>query len=206
MKYLKSKLFVSLFATLLIFGFCMAKPAQTQAAEVESANMARWMSICDNMASNIEKKHFVYSNSSTKKTYRAAAKKRRRSNCALYVSWCLQQYGAFKSGQTIYIRRGSSHIKKNFSRWNKKKVQVIRVNKRASRVKLKKGDVVLWNSIGHTNIYAGENSSGDRLWYDAGKSATYGHHSGSRFENIGKKTQGFLNSKKISYIIRIKGL
>ncbi len=206
MKYLKSKLFVSLFATLLIFGFCMAKPAQTQAAEVESANMARWMSICDNMASNIEKKHFVYSNSSTKKTYRAAAKKRRRSNCALYVSWCLQQYGAFKSGQTIYIRRGSSHIKKNFSRWNKKKVQVIRVNKRASRVKLKKGDVVLWNSIGHTNIYAGENSSGDRLWYDAGKSATYGHHSGSRFENIGKKTQGFLDSKKISYIIRIKGL
>ena len=206
MKYLKSKLFVSLFATLLILGFCMAKPAQTQAAEVESANMARWMSICDNMASNIEKKHFVYSNSSTKKTYRAAAKKRRRSNCALYVSWCLQQYGAFKSGQTIYIRRGSSHIKKNFSRWNKKKVQVIRVNKRASRVKLKKGDVVLWNSIGHTNIYAGENSSGDRLWYDAGKSATYGHHSGSRFENIGKKTQGFLVSKKISYIIRIKGL
>ena len=206
MKYLKSKLFVSLFATLLIFGFCMAKPAQTQAAEVESANMARWMSICDNMASNIEKKHFVYSNSSTKKTYRAAAKKRRRSNCALSVSWCLQQYGAFKSGQTIYIRRGSSHIKKNFSRWNKKKVQVIRVNKRASRVKLKKGDVVLWNSIGHTNIYAGENSSGDRLWYDAGKSATYGHHSGSRFENIGKKTQGFLDSKKISYIIRIKGL
>ena len=206
MKYLKSKLFVSLFATLLIFGFCMAKPAQTQAAEVESANMARWMSICDNMANNIEKKHFVYSNSSTKKTYRAAAKKRRRSNCALYVSWCLQQYGAFKSGQTIYIRRGSSHIKKNFSRWNKKKVQVIRVNKRASRVKLKKGDVVLWNSIGHTNIYAGENSSGDRLWYDAGKSATYGHHSGSRFENIGKKTQGFLDSKKISYIIRIKGL
>ena len=206
MKYLKSTLFVSLFATLLIFGFCMAKPAQTQAAEVESANMARWMSICDNMANNIEKKHFVYSNSSTKNTYRAAAKKRRRSNCALYVSWCLQQYGAFKSGQTIYVRRGSSHIKKNFSKWNKKKVQVIRVNKRASRVKLKKGDVVLWSSIGHTNIYAGENSSGDRLWYDAGKSSTYGHHSGSRFENIGKKTQGFLNSKKISYIIRIKGL
>ena len=81
-----------------------------------------------------------------------------------------------------------------------------RVNKRASRVNLKKGDVVLWNSMGHTNIYAGKNSSGERLWYDAGKSATYGHHSGSRFANIGKKTQGYLNSKKISYIIRIKGL
>lgn len=206
MKYLKSKLFIGLFATLLIFGFGMAKPAQVHAEEVESANMVRWMSICDNMANNIEKKHFVYSNSSTKSTYRAAAKRRKRSNCALYVSWCLQQYGAFKSGQTIYIRRGSSHIHKNFSRFNSKKVQVIRVNKRASRVNLKKGDVVLWNSMGHTNIYAGKNSSGERVWYDAGKSATYGHHSGSRFANIGKKTQGYLNSKKISYIIRIKSL
>lgn len=206
MKYLKSKLFISLFATLLIFGFGMAKPTQVHAEEVESANMVRWMSICDNMANNIEKKHFVYSNSSTKSTYRAAAKKRKRSNCALYVSWCLQQYGAFKSGQTIYIRRGSSRIHKNFSSFNSKKVQVIRVNKRASRVNLKKGDVVLWNSMGHTNIYAGKNSSGERVWYDAGKSATYGHHSGSRFANIGKKTQSFLNSKKISYIIRIKGL
>lgn len=205
MKYLKSKLFISLFATLLIFGFCMSKPAQVQAAEADSANMVRWMSICENMGNNIEKKHFVYSNSSTKNTYRAAVKKRKRSNCALYVSWCLQQYGAFKSGQTIYIRRGSSRINKNFKRWSSK-VQVIRVNKRASRVNLKKGDIVLWNSIGHTNIYAGENSSGDRLWYDAGKSATYSHRSGSRFENIGKKTQEYLNSKKISYIIRIKGL
>ena len=75
-----------------------------------------------------------------------------------------------------------------------------------SRVNLKKGDVVLWSGLGHTNIYAGKNSSGERLWFDAGKAATYGHHSGSRFNNIGKKTQGYLNSKTVSYIIRIKGL
>ena len=71
---------------------------------------------------------------------------------------------------------------------------------------VKKGDVVLWSGLGHTNIYAGKNSSGERLWFDAGKAATYGHHSGSRFNNIGKKTQGYLNSKTVSYIIRIKGL
>ena len=114
--------------------------------------------------------------------------------------------GALGSGQTFYIRRGSSSIRKNFGHWKKKKVQVIRVNKRASRVNLKKGDVVLWSGLGHTNIYAGKNSSGERLWFDAGKAATYGHHSGSRFNNIGKKTQGYLNSKTVSYIIRIKGL
>ena len=185
MKYLKSKLFTSLFATLLILSFCMAKPAQVHASNADSAKMARWMSICSSMADNIEKKHFVYSNGGTARTYNSAVKRSRRSNCALYVSWCLQKYGALGSGQTFYIRRGSSSIRKNFGHWKKKKVQVIRVNKRASRVNLKKGE---------------------RLWFDAGKAATYGHHSGSRFNNIGKKTQGYLNSKTVSYIIRIKGL
>ena len=180
MKYLKSKLFTSLFATLLILSFCMAKPA-------DSAKMARWMSICSSMADNIEKKHFVYSNGGTARTYNSAVKRSRRSNCALYVSWCLQKYGALGSGQTFYIHRGSSSIRKNFGHW-------------------KEGDVVLWSGLGHTNIYAGKNSSGERLWFDAGKAATYGHHSGSRFNNIGKKTQGYLNSKTVSYIIRIKGL
>ena len=202
----KSKLFTSLFATLLILSFCMAKPAQVHASNADSAKMARWMSICSSMADNIEKKHFVYSNGGTARTYNSAVKRSRRSNCALYVSWCLQKYGALGSGQTFYIRRGSSSIRKNFGHWKKKKVQVIRVNKRASRVNLKKGDVVLWSGLGHTNIYAGKNSSGERLWFDAGKAATYGHHSGSRFNNIGKKTQGYLNSKTVSYIIRIKGL
>ena len=147
MKYLKSKLFTSLFATLLILSFCMAKPAQVHASNADSAKMARWMSICSSMADNIEKKHFVYSNGGTARTYNSAVKRSRRSNCALYVSWCLQKYGALGSGQTFYIRRGSSSIRKNFGHWKKKKVQVIRVNKRASRVNLKKGDVVLWSDL-----------------------------------------------------------
>ena len=132
MKYLKSKLFTSLFATLLILSFCMAKPAQVHASNADSAKMARWMSICSSMADNIEKKHLVYSNGGTARTYNSAVKRSRRSNCALYVSWCLQKYGALGSGQTFYIRRGSSSIRKNFGHWKKKKVQVIRVNKRAS--------------------------------------------------------------------------
>lgn len=146
MKYLKSKLFTSLFATLLILSFCMAKPAQVHASNADSAKMARWMSICSSMADNIEKKHFVYSNGGTARTYNSAVKRSRRSNCALYVSWCLQKYGALGSGQTFYIRRGSSSIRKT-SDTGKEKVQVIRVNKRASRVNLKKGDVVLWSDL-----------------------------------------------------------
>lgn len=124
MKYLKSKLFTGLFATLLILSFCMAKPAQVQASKADSAKMARWMSICSSMADNIEKKHFVYSNGGTARTYNSAVKRSRRSNCALYVSWCLQKYGALGSGQTFYIRRGSSSIRKNFGHWKKKKYRL----------------------------------------------------------------------------------
>ena len=75
MKYLKSKLFTSLFATLLILSFCMAKPAQVHASNADSAKMARWMSICSSMADNIEKKHFVYSNGGTARTYNSAVKR-----------------------------------------------------------------------------------------------------------------------------------
>lgn len=200
MKYFKSRLFISIFAVLLTLGSALAAPAQAHAEE--SDNMDRWMSVCQKMADNIEKKHFVYGNGGIKKTYSSAVRSRRRSNCALYVSWCLQEYGALKSGQTFYYT-GSIH--KNFSHWSSK-VKVIRVNKRASRVNLQKGDIVLWRGMRHVNIYAGKSSSGKRLWYDCGKGSTYSHHSGSRFKNIGKKSLGYLNSKRVGYIIRIKNL
>lgn len=170
----------------------------------ENTNLNRWLKICENMGKNLKKKKFKYSNSGTRSTYKGALSSGKKSNCALYVSWCLQQYGALKKGRTFYVRSSGS-LKKNFGKWGKK-VKVIRVNKICSSADLQKGDVVCWAGIAHCNIYAGRNSSGDRLWYDAGKSATYSGRSGSRFENVGAKTQGYLDSKRISYIIRIKNL
>lgn len=170
----------------------------------ENTNLNRWLKICENMGKNLTKKKFKYSNSGTRSTYKGALSSGKKSNCALYVSWCLQQYGALKKGRTFYVRSSGS-LKKNFGKWGKK-VKVIRVNKTCSSADLQKGDVVCWAGIAHCNIYAGRNNSGDRLWYDAGKSATYSGRSGSRFENVGAKTQGYLDSKRISYIIRIKNL
>mgnify|MGYP001851791494 CR=1 FL=1 len=170
----------------------------------ENTNLNRWLKICENMGKNLKKKKFKYSNSGTRSTYKGALSSGKKSNCALYVSWCLQQYGALKKGRTFYVRSSGS-LKKNFGKWGKK-VKVIRVNKTCTSADLQKGDVVCWAGIAHCNIYAGRNNSGDRLWYDAGKSATYSGRSGSRFENVGAKTQGYLDSKRISYIIRIKNL
>lgn len=167
-------------------------------------NLNRWMSICEKIGNNLRKRKFKYGNSGTRSTYKAALSDGKRSNCALYVSWCLQEYGAIKKGRTFYVRSSGS-IKKNFKKWGKK-VKVIRMNQSGASANLEKGDVVCWAGIAHCNIYAGRNNSGERLWFDAGKSATYSGHSGSRFENVGAKTQSYLSSRRISYVIRIKDL
>lgn len=179
-----------------------AKPVAKAEKKDRETNLDRWLDVCETIGDNLKKRHFIYSNSRTKSTYKAALSRRKRSNCALYVSWCLQEYGALKSGQTFYVR-GSGSIRKNFRKWGSK-VKVIRVNKRCPSANLQAGDVVCWSGLAHVNVYAGKNKDGDRLWYDAGKAATYSGRSGSRYENVGAKQLSYLNSKRISYIIRIK--
>ncbi len=168
------------------------------------SNLSRWMDVCGDMLSNLKKYKFHYSNSRTKHTFSAAVRKSRRANCSLYVSWCLQQYGAIKKGQTFYVL-GSGSIHKNFSKWGSK-VKLIRVYKRCSRAKLQPGDVVCWQGSAHSNIYAGRNSSGKRVWFDGGKVATKGNSAGSRYSHTGKRSLGYLNNRTISYIIRIKNV
>ena len=175
---------------------------ETEKTEAES-NYDRWMDTCDTMLKNLKKKGFRYSNYGTKSSYKKAKSSRRVCNCALYVSWCLQEYGATDQGDTFYIRGGG--IRKRFS-WNKKKVKVMRVYKRASSAKLQPGDVCCWAGVPHVNIYAGKSSSGKKLWYDGGKVATRGNHNGSRYSKTGKRALGYLNHRRISYIIRIKDL
>lgn len=208
MRKIYSKLPIYIFALALTCSVLFFASMNTYAAETDTqttnTNLARWLDVCETMANNIEKRKFSYSNHGTRSTYAGAVSSGKKSNCALYVSWCLQEYGALKKGKTFYVRSSGS-LKKNFSKWGKQ-VKVIRVNKTCSSADLQIGDVVCWSGIAHCNIYAGRNGSGERLWYDAGKSATYSGHSGSRFENIGKKTQSYLDSKRISYIIRIKNI
>ncbi len=178
----------------------VAKDSKSSAADPTDA----WLALCKKIGKKIKKRSFIYSNSRTKKTWKAALSGSRRTNCALYVSWCLQEYGALKKGQTFYVR-GNGSIKKNFSAWGND-VQVIRVYKPCGSVKLQKGDVVCWSGIAHCNIYAGRSKSGNRLWYDAGKSATTGGRSGSRYKKVGARQVSYLDRRRISYIIRIKDL
>ncbi len=182
--------------------FVQAETAEKEEVQEEESNYDRWMDVCDTMLKNLKKYRFRYGNNGVKSTYKQGKARGRRCNCALYVSWCLQQYGAIDFGDKFYVK-GSGKLWRNF-RWDSDKVKVIRVYKRCSSTKLKPGDVVCWSGTAHANIYAGRSKSGKRLWYDGGKVATRGNHRGSRYSKTGKQAYGYLNRRRISYVIRIK--
>ncbi len=162
-----------------------------------------WLDACQKVGRNLTKHHFTYGNHS-KKTYKAALKSRRKSNCALFVSWCMQEYGVAKKGDVFWTKR-SGALSRRPKSW-KGKVQIIRINAKPSRAKLKAGDIVCWKGIAHTNIYAGRNSAGQRTWIDGGSMGTTRHGS-RRYVSADKiKVFNYLNKYKISYVIRIKGL
>ena len=203
---------LSTLAFVIAFGLLVFMPAvRTEAAAAPEAlstntpsNYDRWMGVCDQMLRNLKKYKFRYGNHGTKGTFAQAVNSKRRTNCALYVSWCLQQYGVTQPGDRFYVK-GSGKMKKNF-RWDSSKVSVYRVYRRCSSTKLQPGDVVCWSGSAHANIYAGKSASGEKLWYDGGKVATRGNRNGARYTKTGKKALGYLNHRKISYIVRIKDL
>lgn len=188
---------------LLMMVLLLAKP-EVSYAKMNVKNYNRWMKTCQTMLTNMKKYKFRYSNSGIKSYYKKAVRSARKTNCANYVSWCLQEYGALKRGKTFYVS-SSGKIRKNFGSWGSK-VKLIKVYKKCTSVKLQPGDVVCWKSASHVNVYAGRSKSGKRLWYDGGKVSTASNSNGSRYTNTKKRYYGYLNSRKISYIIRIKNL
>lgn len=194
---------LSIFVFLLLMSLTLAKPAEVKAA-TDNDNYQEWMNVCHNMLVNFKEHHFRYG-TRTKSSYESALKKKRRADCAHYVSWCLQQYGVLDKGDTFYVTSSGRLRKKGFHSFGSK-AKVIRVNRRCCKTDLQPGDVVCWKHPGHVNIYAGRSSSGKRLWYDGGKVSTKGNHSGSRYKNTHAKALGYLNRRSISYIIRIKNL
>ena len=64
--------------------------------------------------------------------------------------------------------------------------------------KLKAGDIVLWQNIQHTNVYAGSGK-----WYDGGRWSANGGK--TKFKTFGPVTISALNNKwKVWKILRVK--
>ena len=176
-------------------------PVTTQAkASDYTRDTEGWLDACQNVGKQMTKYKFSYGNGS-RSTLAASIRSGRRSNCASYVSWCLQEFGVLKKGQTFFTRRG--RVVKRFKSW-RGKVEIIPINQRAGSAKLKAGDIVGWKDITHTNIYAGENGRVEKLWLDGGSAATRRGRVRRYYCADKKKTYGYLNKHVISFVIRIK--
>lgn len=138
-------------------------------------------------------KTFKYSNSNSKTTW-TAAKKNKISNCARYVSWCLQAAGVLSSGKVIYYTTswkgsGVSQLKSS------SKVTVSYPKKKPSACGLKVGDICLFKN--HTMVYAGKNSKGQMLWWSGGSSDM-------KNKDVTKVVKTSYNTKPVYVLIRVK--
>ena len=125
----------------------------------------------------------------------STAQKKKTSNCATYVSYCLQRMGLLKAGQVFWCNNGKVNYKGKGAETQLKSVaKITHPNKAPKKCGLKKGDICGYSNPPHTQVFAGW-KNGNALWYSFGPS------------DIGKKLprkRGNYNSKKIETIIRLK--
>lgn len=128
-----------------------------------------------NLEIKMKENRFKYLGSSSLGSYENALATKKKTNCAQYVSWAMQDYGLLPKGKCIYLCKsikgaGASYIKKS------KEVTILYPKKKTKNLSLQPGDICgyQWGSIGanklHTMVYAGNDSSGNRLWYTMGPS------------------------------------
>lgn len=134
----------------------------------------------------------------------AGAKKKKVSNCASYVCYCLQQLNLLKAGQLFYCNKNSQVIFKGTGTKSQilKHYKLVKVEKTPDQYKdkLLPGDICFYRL--HTNIFAGINEDKKMVWWDAGKAGTNTKKTNGIFDNIHR----IINSKqKIVYILRWKG-
>ena len=149
---------------------------------------------------------FIYSNSGVSKSFDEALNGNRKSNCALLVSFALQDAGYLPPGKTIYYKDGlrgggASDIESNPN------LEVTYPDKEPRECGLKEGDVcgfmLSGGRVPHMAIFAGYSDDGDLLWYTGGRDATDKKtHLYESYEKIGPRTQHYYNEVQI--LIRVK--
>ena len=188
----------------MIVAVLAVKPVSVEAkASDYSQDIGGWLEACQKVGKDLTKYNFTYG-SHSKSTFAKSVKNGRKANCASYVSWCLQEFGVVGEGDTLYTKGGK--LVTRFDTWQRR-VKIIKVKKKAGKVtNLKPGDIVGWKDIVHMNIYAGENSYGEKLWLDGGSAATAPGRPRRYYRANQKLPYNYLDNHKISFIIRIKGL
>ena len=147
-----------------------AFPAEAATSSPSAYTYEDWKHSLNRVAENLEKDGFHYSVNGGKGSYRKSKEKRRVTNCAIYVSWALQDAGIIKKGQVFWIDKGGAiRGKRKTCITKNNKLKILHPHKKAKHAGLKKGDICGWDSHIHTAVYAGRDAKGRTLWYSAGR-------------------------------------
>lgn len=186
-----------------------AFPAEAATSSPSAYTYEDWKHSLDRVAENLEKDGFHYSVNGGKGSYRKSKEKRRVTNCAIYVSWALQDAGIIKKGQVFWIdKEGAIRGKRKTCITKNNKLKILHPHKKAKHAGLKKGDICGWDSHIHTAVYAGRDAKGRTLWYSAGRDGGV-KKNGKWYFKAGKtkaKVRAARYDGKIATVIRIRNL
>ena len=186
-----------------------AFPAEAVTSSPSAYTYEDWKHSLDRVAENLEKDGFHYSVNGGKGSYRKSKESRRVTNCAIYVSWALQDAGIIKKGQVFWIDKGGAiRGKRKTCITKNNKLKILHPHKKAKHAGLKKGDICGWDSHIHTAVYAGRDAKGRTLWYSAGRDGGV-KKNGKWYFKAGKtkaKVRAARYDGKIATVIRIRNL
>lgn len=186
-----------------------AFPAEAATSSPSAYTYEDWKHSLDRVAENLEKDGFHYSVNGGKGSYRKSKESWRVTNCAIYVSWALQDAGIIKKGQVFWIDKGGAiRGKRKTCITKNNKLKVLHPHKKAKHAGLKKGDICGWDSYIHTAVYAGRDAKGRTLWYSAGRDGGV-KKNGKWYFKAGKtkaKVRAARYDGKIATVIRIRNL
>lgn len=186
-----------------------AFPAEAATSSPSAYTYEDWKHSLDRVAENLEKDGFHYSVNGGKGSYRKSKESRRVTNCAIYVSWALQDAGIIKKGQVFWIDKGGAiRGKRKTCITKNNKLKILHPHKKAKHAGLKKGDICGWDSHIHTAVYAGRDAKGRTLWYSAGRDGGV-KKNGKWYFKAGKtkaKVRADRYDGKIATVIRIRNL
>lgn len=186
-----------------------AFPAEAATSSPSAYTYEDWKHSLDRVAENLEKDGFHYSVNGGKGSYRKSKETRRVTNCAIYVSWALQDAGIIKKGQVFWIDKGGAiRGKRKTCITKNSKLKILHPHKKAKHAGLKKGDICGWDNHIHTAVYAGRDAKGRTLWYSAGRDGGV-KKNGKWYFKAGKtkaKVRAARYDGKIATVIRIRNL
>lgn len=186
-----------------------AFPAEAATSSPSAYTYEDWKHSLNRVAENLEKDGFHYSVNGGKGSYRKSKETRRVTNCAIYVSWALQDAGIIKKGQVFWIDKGGAiRGKRKTCITKNSKLKILHPHKKAKHAGLKKGDICGWDSHIHTAVYAGRDAKGRTLWYSAGRDGGV-KKNGKWYFKAGKtkaKVRAARYDGKIATVIRIRNL